>query len=140
MDNSILATLKFSIDVDTDIRRDAASSTANAAVAPADGRQREYCQWETFEARCAADDQLVVISDAVYGRMSYGRCVRPGYGHVGCEANVRRLAAAQCSGRHRCQISVPDQLLDRTRPCREDLKLHLLIGYTCVTGERERAL
>jgi len=104
-------------------------------VAPANGQLREYCQWETFEARCPAEDQVIVISDAVYGRMEYGRCIRPEYGYIGCKANVRRLAAARCSGRHHCQIQVPDKLLDGTRPCREDLKLYLLIGYTCVKGE-----
>ena len=107
-------------------------------LAPSDGRQREYCQWETFSARCAGDDELIVISEAVYGRMAYGRCIRREYGYVGCQANVRRLAAARCSGRRQCQIHVPDQLLDRTRPCREDLKLYLLIGYYCVKGERTR--
>ena len=103
-------------------------------ISPADGQQREYCQWETFEARCSSEDQVIVISDAVYGRMAYGRCIRQEYGYVGCKANVRRLAASQCSGRHHCQIHVPDQMLDKTRPCREDLKLYLLIGYTCVKG------
>jgi len=103
-------------------------------VAPADGQQREYCQWETFEALCPDEDHVIVITDAVYGRMNYGRCIRPEYGYIGCKANVRRLAAAQCSGRRQCQLHVPDKLLDETRPCREDLKLYLLIGYTCVKG------
>lgn len=111
--------------------------TAGVEVAPPDGQQREYCQWETFEAQCPSDDQVIVISDAVYGRMQYGRCIRPEYGYVGCKANVRRLAAAQCSGLHHCQIRVPDKLLDGTRPCREDLKLYLLIGYACVKGEAD---
>jgi len=108
---------------------------ASAELAPSDGQLREYCQWETFEARCPSDDQVILITDAIYGRMAYGRCIRPEYGYIGCKTNVRRLAAAQCSGCHHCQIHVPDQMLDRTRPCREDLKLYLLIGYTCVKGK-----
>jgi len=102
-------------------------------TAPADGIVREYCEWETFDAGCNPDE-VIVITRAMFGRPNVGRCVKPAYGHVGCFSDVRPLADALCSGRQQCQITVPDKIFEGMIPCREDLKLHLEIGYTCVKG------
>ena len=104
-------------------------STANTAM-------QEYCQWEPFKAHCGKDE-VVLIDDAVYGRMRYGRCISEDQDHVGCYRNVRALADIRCSGRRECQIDVPDKLFDGTKPCREDFKLYLMASYTCLKGRRE---
>jgi len=93
----------------------------------------EYCQWATFEAECGADE-VIVITDALYGRMQYGRCVARNYGYVGCSVDVRRLADKRCSGKQKCQIEVPDRLFDGTAPCPEDLKNYLMASYKCIKG------
>lgn len=108
--------------------------SAGSETAPSDGISREYCQWETFKARCSSDE-VIVITRAIYGRPNFGRCIRQEYGYTGCFSDVRRLADDQCSGRQFCQIAVPDKIFDGMAPCREDLKLHLEIGYACIKGE-----
>ena len=44
---------------------------------------KEYCNWESVNATCAQNEVLVVES-ARYGRMAAGRCVSKEYGYVGC--------------------------------------------------------
>ena len=36
-----------------------------------------------FEASCA-EDEVVVMTTAQYGRMRPGRCVKKDYGYIGC--------------------------------------------------------
>ncbi len=40
------------------------------------GLVREYCNWETFSARCNQAGQVIVMQSAQYGRMKFGRCIR----------------------------------------------------------------
>lgn len=112
-------------------------SSRSIQTAPADGRPREYCNKETFEARCATNE-VIVVTHAIYGRPSVGRCVKPEYGFTGCSSDVRRQADVLCSGRHHCQITTSDPIFEGTEPCREDLKLHLELGYRCEKGKSNR--
>ena len=93
----------------------------------------EYCQWETFDAECS-EDEVVVMTSALYGRMRIGRCIKQDRDDVGCSADVRGLADARCSGKQKCQITVPDKLFDGSMPCHEDLKLYLMASYQCLKG------
>ena len=61
---------------------------------------RDYCQTEQFKATCA-DDEVILITSAQYGRMSSGRCVKQNYGYIGCAANVLGISDSKCSGRNR---------------------------------------
>ena len=36
---------------------------------------REYCREETFEVECPPDE-VVVMEEARFGRMKYGRCIK----------------------------------------------------------------
>ena len=42
----------------------------------------EFCHAEIFRASCA-DDEVVLMERALYGRMSLGRCVELDMGHLG---------------------------------------------------------
>ena len=45
-----------------------------------------------------------------------------------------RLADSLCSGRRRCNISLPNESFDRLNPCLSELKLYLTAGYRCLQG------
>jgi hypothetical protein len=95
---------------------------------------KDVCQTEVFEASCA-DDELIAMATAYYGRMRLGRCVLTDYGHVGCQADVIAMADRQCSGRRWCQIRVPDAAFDLTRPCPVEFKTYLEASYLCLPGK-----
>ena len=51
-----------------------------------------------------------------------------------CSADVLDIADRMCSGRHRCEIPIPNEDFERTRPCYRELKSHLEASYACVKG------
>ena len=93
----------------------------------------EYCERDVFHAECTAPDEIVLITDATYGRMRQGKCVstRP----IGCHVDVHRLLAAKCSARHRCHVSVASLVPDHSQPCHTDYRSYLEASYTCIKGE-----
>ena len=93
----------------------------------------EYCHAEIFRATCA-DDEVILVERALYGRMSLGRCVELDMGHLGCQTDVLALADRRCSGRRTCLIRVPDAELESRRPCLRELKTYLFASYRCVPG------
>ncbi|KAK2165658.1 hypothetical protein LSH36_47g07029 [Paralvinella palmiformis] len=98
------------------------------ALAISQGTQ-EVCQWETFKAECP-DGHVIVIAKAVYGRMRLGRCVKENLGYLGCQSDVKTIVDMKCSGRRRCEITIPDVDLDKTKPCSE-LTNYLEVRYEC---------
>ena len=71
---------------------------------------QDACQWESYKAECGADE-VVVIEAALYGRMSYGRCVKRDYGYVGCFADVTpqadaRYAKLDVPGTYKVQVEL----------------------------------
>ena len=94
----------------------------------------DYCLTESFQGSCS-EDEVIMMDEALYGRMSLGRCVKTDFGFVGCSTDVLGLADTRCSGRRRCVIRVPDPLFEDTRPCNEEFKSYLKASYSCVRGE-----
>ena len=94
---------------------------------------KEYCHWDRFNAECGPEG-VVIIDQAQYGRMAYGKCVERDYGYVGCYKDVLPLADARCSGRRSCEIRIPDEVFDTTKPCPKDLSRYLTASYRCVKG------
>ncbi len=92
---------------------------------------KEYC-WETFNATCS-DNEVILITSARYGRMKLGRCLSRDY-YVGCSADVMPQADKICSGRHSCEMSIPDTSLHKLQPCPKDLMAYLQASYTCIQG------
>ena len=74
------------------------------------------------------------MQTARYGRMRLGRCVRKDLGYIGCYTDVLHLADRRCSGRHECEIRIPDPQFDTTRPCLEELKTYFESSYVCQKG------
>ena len=96
---------------------------------------REYCQWERFQPRCGPG-KVIMMNRARYGRMSYGKCIERDYGYVGCSNDVLLLLDARCSGRRNCDVRIPDEFLDATKPCPKDLIRYLAADWECIPGKR----
>lgn len=94
---------------------------------------REYCNMETFEARCAPGE-VVMMDSAMYGRMRLGRCVAIGYGTLGCSVDARPFLDRRCSGRTQCSVKLPDDELYSIQSCPRDVTSYLEASYTCVRG------
>jgi len=94
----------------------------------------EYCHNEEFVAECY-DGEVVLMTSALYGRMSVGRCVKTDFGFVGCYEDVLSELHERCSGRPYCSVRVPDTQLDNTDPCHVDLKSYLQATYVCIAGQ-----
>ena len=113
----------------------------------ADAAVREYCQLETFSARCRHGD-VVVMTTARFGRMRVGRCIdassrsaalekalQSDSNLLGCYADVLEYADKTCSGKTSCDIAVPNRHLLSTRPCVAQLTMYFEAAYQCVSGE-----
>jgi len=74
------------------------------------------------------------METARYGRMRLGRCIQYDLGFIGCSADVLGLADSVCSGRRRCEISLPNEAFDRVKPCLSELKSYLTASYRCLKG------
>ena len=97
---------------------------------------QELCQTEVFRAQCTAADEVLFIKSALYGRMKIGKCVQTDYGHVGCNADVMQHTDRRCSGKRKCQIPIPDPVLDKVKSnCPKEFKLYLQIFYECMQGK-----
>jgi len=105
----------------------------------------EYCQLETFSARCRHGD-VIVMTTARFGRMRVGKCIDSGaYSAdsilkqddktIGCYADVLDYADGTCSGKTACDIFVPNRDLLSTRPCFTQLTMYFEAAYQCVSGK-----
>ena len=93
-----------------------------------------YCESEVVRLRCARRDEVLVVTQAKYGRMRAGRCMTSTYGVVGCSADVAHLLDARCSGRRRCDVSVASLVDERHQPCPLDFRSYLELAHKCVAG------
>jgi len=103
----------------------------------------EYCQSETFEPRCSAN-QLIVVRSAVFGRMSDdGRCLQPDAlldalkddpRYLGCSHDVLPVLHRRCSGRTECSVRIVDPELQRNSPCYKEMEKYLDASYACING------
>lgn len=92
-----------------------------------------YCPEDDFSAECPAGE-VIVITEAKYGRMERGRCVKRNYGYLGCSMTVLAYVDAKCSGRRSCTFSVFESLR-KYHPCPSDISSYLQAKYTCLKGE-----
>ena len=92
---------------------------------------QDYCEDETFEAKCE-QDEVITIGSALYGRMRVGKCVREDYGYIGCYVDVTDLVNKRCSGGNECRLEVTDNEFEGIKPCPDESKSYLQIEYTCM--------
>ena len=78
---------------------------------------------------------MLLIRQALYGRMKSGRCISDEYAHaMKCHTDVRHYLDEKCSGRQRCHVFV-GTLDTIAQPCLKDFKSYLEVKYECVKGE-----
>ena len=94
----------------------------------------EYCHFDTFRAQCSSDDDVLMVTSALYGRMTRGKCIDGDYGVMGCYGDALTLADSRCSGRRSCKMEIPDRSFDKISSCPKDLAKYLDITYDCVKG------
>jgi len=94
------------------------------------------CNSNMFEASCA-NDEVIVVERAEYGRMETGWCrVTAEGGHIGCSNDILFLADAKCSGRRECNFLVgSSEFIDANTQCNRDRGAYMSISYSCVKGK-----
>ena len=94
----------------------------------------EYCGHEEFSPSCS-QDEVIVMSHAVYGRMRIGKCVQRSRGHVGCSSDILGVLDEKCSNKRSCTLDVVHLRVDEriSDPCQE-LTKYLEADYQCEKG------
>ena len=114
---------------------------AGATWLPLASDGEEFCQDESFTARCHGRHDVIVMETARYGRPRLGRCVHRDLGYLGCTVDALRVLDSRCSGHpHGCSLSIMDRQLRQLRPCPLDVTWHLEAQYTCVQGQSTRSV
>ena len=100
----------------------------------------EVCSGHSFLASCQSDE-VVVMTSALYGRMSIGTCVERNMGALGCRSDVIDVAHNACSGRRRCELRVRNPDMDRRMRAESscanatELSRYLDADYRCQQGK-----
>ena len=104
----------------------------------------EVCSGHSFLASCQSDE-VVVMTSALYGRMSIGTCVERNMGALGCRSDVIDVAHNACSGRRRCELRVRNPDMDRRMRAESscanatELSRYLDADYRCQQGKYSRS-
>lgn len=96
----------------------------------------QYCDAEVFSPSCAADE-VVVVSEALYGRMRVGKCIEAEYAFsMGCASNVLPYLDLLCSGRRSCSVPIAawNLLANSQRNCTSKLQSYLEVHFSCIKG------
>ena len=93
----------------------------------------EYCHLDVFNSSCA-NNEVIMMEQATYGRMRVGRCLATSY-FVGCHADVLPIMDSICSGKRSCAIKTLDTELVKFHPCRKDLMPYLEAQYKCISSK-----
>ena len=95
----------------------------------------EYCEYETFSPSCASDE-VILITEATYGRMKTGKCIPDTYADLGCSTNVLTALSQQCSGRHSCSYRIYNLVIDYQGNCPPSaIRSYLEVSFTCLKGD-----
>jgi hypothetical protein len=94
----------------------------------------EICHFQFFEANCNLGE-IVLMEQALYGRMQLGNCVQTNFGYVGCYANVLDKLDRRCTGQRSCKVEVTEPNFEGIHPCNMELKSYLQVQHRCVKGK-----
>ena len=75
---------------------------------------------------------MVVIEEALVGRMTLGRYVQADLGYLGCQDSVTSQVIQHCNRESPEQCEVGPQDFERPAiPCPSDLKIYMEVQYYC---------
>ena len=97
------------------------------------GAVQEVCYLERFQARCQADE-VILMKTAMYGQMRPARCYED-TGDYTCTSDVLAHADKMCSGRRECSIQVPNEHFENSKSCIRSIKGYFEGDYTCTRGK-----
>ena len=80
------------------------------------GLPEEVCYFQTFRAQCPSN-QLVIMEQALYGRMKPGVCYTDTGDYDHCTVNVLAIGDKLCSGKQVCDIGIPNQEYEDSMSC-----------------------
>ncbi len=90
-------------------------------------------KFEPLDISCG-QNEVILLSNAMFGRMHLGRCVTAELGYMGCGDNVMHVVDPWCSGKQRCHVETryPDLLAAST--CSDEYIHFLEVEHTCIQG------
>lgn len=91
------------------------------------------CNYDSAEATCA-ENEVIQIEQAYFGRMEVGQCIPKDLGYLGCQVDVLGYLESVCSGKQICTLTLPDANLIKLRPCERGVESYLHLQYMCITG------
>ena len=92
----------------------------------------EYCSSDIFAPQCGSNE-VIVMKQAVYGRMRKGKCLSSNSG-LGCKADVLHVLDDLCSNKANCQVVVHLDLKSIDNSCPPDMLRYLEADYACEPG------
>ena len=93
----------------------------------------EYCPRDEFAPSCGRDE-VIVMTEALFGRMRIGRCITRDRGYIGCQTDIRYRLDKICSNKPQCRVDVIDIDL-KNSTCDVELKQYLEADYYCQKGQ-----
>ena len=95
----------------------------------------EYCEEETFVAKCA-NDEVIIVNKAMFGRLKIGKCISESLAFfMECSVNVLNFMESQCSGRGACSMPVALLITKGFKNCTSQLASYLEVDYSCIRGD-----
>ena len=94
----------------------------------------DVCTGYEFSAKCQGNE-LIVMEEAMLGRMDPGKCLSDETGNFGCKNDVLFLTDRWCSGRKQCEFTSPNrEIMDANTECSRGLAVYLRASYSCVAS------
>ncbi len=99
------------------------------------GKVEEVCLYDTFSPECN-EDEVLIVTEALYGRMNLGGCVTQNFvGVKSCSENVLPVLDQRCSGHRTCNLQVVDPtFVQAAAGCNKELTKYLKVDYQCIPG------
>lgn len=98
----------------------------------------EVCTGEDFSIECPRGD-LILMQEAILGRMKVGKCLDANLGYLGCYKDVLIRMHSLCSGNPDCEIhrfvkNDFDNIEGSSSECPKGLDAYLQTQHICVRG------
>ena len=91
------------------------------------------CEGDTVKYACAPNEVLIMTS-ALYGRMSPSTCIDSYPGTMDCFGDVLSKVDRVCSGRPNCTFFLSVHEFRSSSGCHPGISAYLTTAHTCIAG------